>query len=208
MAADASLGVPFLRDAMRYIVTDLEATCWDRERRLPDDVMETIEIGAVCLLSATGPVGGEFSKFIRPTFSPILSAFCTALTTIRQEDVDAAESFKPVFTQFMQWIGDEPFIFCSWGAYDLRQLKSDCSRFNLRFPSRLDNHINLKKEFSRLHSTKPMGMEKALELAGLTLEGTHHRGIDDARNIANLALQILPQLESLEEKGEYFRRPL
>ncbi|GHT86553.1 hypothetical protein AGMMS49960_14700 [Betaproteobacteria bacterium] len=30
------------------------------------------------------------------------------------------------------------------------------------------------------------GMVKALELAGLPLTGDHHRGIDDARNIAML----------------------
>ncbi|MDF2697512.1 MAG: Inhibitor of the KinA pathway to sporulation, putative exonuclease, partial [Labilithrix sp.] len=31
----------------------------------------------------------------------------------------------------------------------------------------------------------------ALEHAGLTLEGTHHRGIDDARNIARLLPWLL-----------------
>jgi inhibitor of KinA sporulation pathway (predicted exonuclease) len=186
---------------MRYIVTDLEATCWDR--RSPVDVMETIEFGSVALQTANGPVVGEFSSFVKPMFSPILSDFCKKLTTITQEDVDNAEQFYMVFPRFMEWIGDEPFIFCSWGAYDLGQLKADCNRCNMTFPAQLNNHINLKKEFSRLNNIKPMGMERALAHAGLTLEGTHHRGIDDARNIANLALQILPQLESLEEKGQF-----
>ena len=35
------------------------------------------------------------------------------------------------------------------------------------------------------------GMAKALQLVGLPLEGTHHRGIDDARNIAKLLPYIL-----------------
>jgi inhibitor of KinA sporulation pathway (predicted exonuclease) len=34
-------------------------------------------------------------------------------------------------------------------------------------------------------------MAQALQLAGLPLEGTHHRGIDDARNIAKLLPYIL-----------------
>ena len=36
---------------------------------------------------------------------------------------------------------------------------------------------------------------EALAKAGLPLIGTHHRGIDDARNIARLAGLVLPQLE-------------
>ena len=39
-------------------------------------------------------------------------------------------------------------------------------------------------------------MERALARIGLPLEGTHHRGIDDARNIARLAALMLPQWEA------------
>jgi len=180
---------------MRYIITDLEATCWDR--KTSPDGSETIEIGAVALASSSGPAVGEFAEFVRPLANPLLSEFCTKLTSIQQADVDSAEPFSIVFPRFIQWIGSEPFMFCSWGAYDLNQLKLDCNRINLPFPSALEMHINLKKEFSRLNDTKPMGMERALAHADLPLVGTHHRGIDDARNIANLALQILPQLETL-----------
>lgn len=41
---------------------------------------------------------------------------------------------------------------------------------------------------------KSCGMARALEIAGLPLEGTHHRGADDARNIARLAALVLPRL--------------
>jgi inhibitor of KinA sporulation pathway (predicted exonuclease) len=34
-------------------------------------------------------------------------------------------------------------------------------------------------------------MKQALQLAKIELEGTHHRGIDDARNIAKLMPYIL-----------------
>jgi hypothetical protein len=56
--------------------------------------------------------------------------------------------------------------------------------------------LNLKKEFARLFGFKASGMERALAQAGLQLEGTHHRGIDDARNIARLAALVLPQWEA------------
>ena len=34
--------------------------------------------------------------------------------------------------------------------------------------------------------TKKIGLHEAIERVGLRLAGTHHRGIDDARNIARL----------------------
>ena len=50
-----------------------------------------------------------------------------------------------------------------------------------------DRHLNLKAEFSSRKSTrKRFGMAAALRAVGLPLAGTHHRGIDDARNIARL----------------------
>ena len=41
-----------------------------------------------------------------------------------------------------------------------------------------------------------MGMKGALAMMNVPLEGTHHRGVDDARNIAKLAQIILPRLEA------------
>ena len=58
---------------MRYIVVDLEATCWENVRDY--ERMETIEIGAVELPAADAPPCREFSRFIRPVAEPGLSEF-------------------------------------------------------------------------------------------------------------------------------------
>lgn len=179
---------------MRYVIVDLEATCW--ETGTSRDRMEIIEIGAVLLETSAGPVSREFATFVKPVASEELSDFCIGLTSIRQKDVDAAEPFWSVFPRFLEWIGEEPFRLCSWGAYDLNQFRQDTARHNIALPASFENHINLKKEFSRLQAVKPMGMKGALALMGIPLEGTHHRGIDDARNIAKLAQVILPQIEA------------
>ena len=174
---------------------DLEATCW-RERS-DRTKMEIIEIGAVVLDASTGPMGAEFSRFVRPIVSPKLSDFCTELTSIRQEDVDQADYFWTVFPEFLEWIGVEPFVLCSWGAYDPNQFRQDCQRHGMMFPSTFERHINLKKEFARWKSIRPCGMSKALELMKLPLVGQYHRAIDDARNIAKLAQLVLPKVESI-----------
>ena len=178
---------------MRYVVVDLEATCW--ERGGSPDRMEIIEIGSVLLESASGPVSREFDAFVRPVVSPELSAFCTKLTSIRQEDVDRADPFPAVLSRFLEWIGPEPFTLCSWGAYDLNQFRKDCRRHGLELPSTFERHVNLKQAHARLRRVKPMGMKRALEKEKIPLEGTHHRGLDDARNIAKLAEIILPEIE-------------
>ena len=178
---------------MRYIVVDLEATCWEGVRS-PD--MEIIEIGAVALAGVDGPGDGAFGAFVRPVVQPRLSEFCTALTSIRQEDVDGADYFPAVLRRLRTWIGSKPFRLCSWGNYDLNQLRNDCRRHHLQLPPTFERgHVNLKREFARVFRVKRCGMARALEMAGLSLQGTHHRGIDDARNIARLATLILPRLE-------------
>ncbi len=177
---------------LRYIVVDLEATCW--ETRDSSRHMEIIEIGAVCLASSSGPIGREFAAFVKPVASPVLSEFCTQLTTIRQEDVDGAELFPAVLARFVAWIGEEPYRLVSWGAYDLNQFRKDCLRHGIPLPPAFENHINLKQEFSKVKNVRPLGMKAALALLNISLTGTHHRGIDDARNTALIAQIILPQL--------------
>ncbi len=179
---------------MRYIIVDLEATCWENVRDY--DRMEIIEIGAVELPAAGTPPSGEFSRFIRPVAENQLSDFCQQLTTICQSDVDQADDFRVVFPEFLSWIGEDPFILCSWGQYDLTQFRIDCKRHELAFPASFERHLNVKKQFTHTFGLRPSGMKRALAQVGLPLEGIHHRGIDDARNIAKLAALVLPQWET------------
>lgn len=127
---------------MHHIICDLEATCWAGERR--PDKMEIIEIGAVKLASAAGPVLDDFCAFVRPLLEPSLSDFCRELTGITQADVDGAESFPVVLQRFLAWMGEPPLVFCSWGRYDLNQLRQDCARHNIDFPPHFARHVNVK----------------------------------------------------------------
>jgi 3'-5' exoribonuclease 1 len=174
---------------MRFIIVDLEATC--RESGLPRTEMEIIEIGAVELLA--GEPNREFDAFVRPEIHPTLSEFCKKLTHIRQSDVDRAGCFDRVFSEFLDWIGPEDYALCSWGSYDLTQFLQDCARYQISPPAAFsfEEHINLKKRFAEKFGTRPLGMAAALNQLGMPLLGTHHRGIDDARNIAALARRIL-----------------
>jgi 3'-5' exoribonuclease 1 len=173
------------------IIVDLEATCW--ERSASHKRQETIEIGAVCLNTKGLQVESEFSIFIKPIEEPELSDFCTQLTSIRQQDVDDAPLFPEAFSKFLQWIGNQKFILSSWGAYDPRQLEADCNRHGVAYPAPFRLHANIKKKFCSRKNRKPCGMKKAMNILGLAMDGTHHRGIDDARNIAKIAHRMLSE---------------
>lgn len=171
---------------MKYIILDLEATCWEQKGH--GNKNEIIEIGAL-RINDSGQIESEFSEFVKPTLNPTLSDFCKNLTSIKQDDVDYSDKFDKVIERFKAWIGDEDYILCSWGFYDKTQFESDCNLHKLD-TKWLKNHISLKHQYTGIKKLKRhIGMSGALASENLTLEGTHHRGIDDARNIAKIFLK-------------------
>ncbi|WP_282086669.1 3'-5' exonuclease [Aquimarina algiphila] len=169
---------------MNYIILDLEATCWkDRSVQKQNEI---IEIGAI-KMNDSGESSSEFCEFIKPKINPTLSDFCIELTTITQNEIDNAGTYNEVIERFKKWINlDEPYMLCSWGFYDKKQFQKDCELHNLD-TDWLQNHVSLKHQYADIKNLKkPIGMGGALKKENLTLEGTHHRGIDDARNIAKI----------------------
>ena len=167
------------------LVVDLEATCAESD---PDFDMETIEIGA-CWIGVNGSVLDRFQSFVRPIANPVLTGFCSSLTGIRQEDVDAAPLFPTVADAFREFVSrhQQPgSVWVSWGAWDRKQLGRDSARHGVAAPIALE-HENAKRRFAKARRIgKEVGMVKACELVGLQLEGTHHRALEDALNIARL----------------------
>ena len=173
------------------VIVDLEATCCD-EKSVPRNEMEIIEIGAVQVDPDTGEIISEFEAFVKPVRHPELTDFCTELTSITQQDVNRAKGYPEVIASFKQWLTEiEVYDFCSWGAYDKSQFEQDCEFHNIPYPF-IGKHRNLKKEFSEaLGVKKQFGLGRAIKHLGLEFEGTAHRGIDDARNIARVYADLI-----------------
>jgi len=84
--------------------------------------------------------------------------------------------------------GVRPWV--SWGDYDRNQFTRQCRHTNTEYPFSAD-HTNAKIRFTQAHNLrKRPGMAQALEIAGLKLDGRHHRGDDDSWNIAALVLHL------------------
>lgn len=191
---------------MIYILFDLEATCWEREA-CNGRIGEIIEIGAVKLGENTEQLD-TFQTFIKPTKNPILSEFCVGLTTIKQSDVDSAPYFAEAMLSFEDWICGEngdfsDIMLISWGYYDKNAILQECNlkHYYGNIISMLKNHRSLKHDFAKFRS-KRCGMEKALEILGIPLEGTHHRGIDDALNIAKIFKAVFEEWQEFLLKDD------
>lgn len=168
------------------IILDFEASC-DNQGSIPRNEMEIIEIGALVVSGETGEPISEFSSFIRPVRHATLTDFCTGLTTITQQDVDAAEPFCVVAEALAAWSAENEVVWWgSWGGYDRNQLAQDV-RFHRVVNPLPQPHFNVKAGFAdRQGLRKQLGLGGAIRRAGLTFQGTAHRGIDDARNIVRL----------------------
>lgn len=174
-----------------YLIVDVEATCAN-DGSVPRNQMEIIEIGAVMLNARSLKIESEFQTFVKPILHSQLTEFCKSLTSITQVNVDQAPLFPEAIKSFQAWF--YPFgsyLFCSWGNYDKNQFLQDCHLHNIDYPFS-GSHLNLKQAFSENQGiTKKLGMREALDKLGLNLEGTHHRGIDDARNMARIVRTVL-----------------
>lgn len=71
--------------------------------------------------------------------------------------------------------------------YQLEYTASVQRDFDPSIPPPLDCWVNVKKAFSRHYGMKKdRGMAGMLKMMKLDLEGRHHSGIDDCKNIARI----------------------
>ncbi len=174
----------------KIIIIDLEATCWEGEER-KNNISEIIEIGICVLDMITGDITKNDGILIKPEASTV-SKFCTQLTTITQEMLDKEGiSFKEACDILRTEYNAYQYTWASYGYYDYKMLETQCTNYNIDFPVS-KNHIDVKELFAKKRNKKKkVGMNGALQILDIPLEGTHHRGKDDAKNIAKILYWIL-----------------
>ncbi|MEI5519623.1 3'-5' exonuclease [Streptomyces brasiliscabiei] len=174
-------------------VIDVEATCWDGQPP-PGSVNEIIEIGLTVVdLTARRRVS-RHRVLVRPARSAV-SDFCTELTGLTQAEVERGVAFAEACRILVEEYGAGERPWASWGEYDRRQFARQSQADGVAYPfgySTERTHTNAKGVFAESYGLrrKP-GMDHALRIAGLPLEGRHHRGEDDAWNIAALVLDLV-----------------
>jgi inhibitor of KinA sporulation pathway (predicted exonuclease) len=173
------------------LVIDVESTCWEPpEYAEVDEFSEIIEIGIAVVDTQALKIVENDSIIVRPQHSKV-SKFCTRLTTLTQEIVDRGITFQEATQVLRKKYSSENRTFISWGDYDRKMFERNSGDFRVKYPFG-PRHMNLKNSFAVFHGLeRELGMDAALDHLNLKLDGTHHRGVDDARNIANILIHTL-----------------
>ncbi|OWF35558.1 ERI1 exoribonuclease 3 [Mizuhopecten yessoensis] len=185
-----------------FLVLDFEATCDDNKKLHPQEI---IEFPVVMLNAETLATESVFHEYVQPRVHNRLTHFCTNLTGIIQEMVDGQDHIEDVLKKYDNWMEEKllskghTFAFVTCGDWDLKtMLPSQCDYFNIKKPSYFNQWINIKKEYAAATSKYPRGMPAMLEGLSLDLEGRHHSGIDDSKNITRVVVELL-------KKGHVFK---
>lgn len=174
----------------QILVIDVEATCW---AGAPPEGQESevIEIGICPLDVATGERLARRSILVKPACSKI-SEFCTQLTSLTPKQVDKnGISFAKACALLERKYGTKKRVWASYGDYDRNLFQRQCKARDVQYPFS-SGHINVKSLFGIMHALPyEVGMARAMAMCGLEVEGRHHRGDDDAWNIALLLSTLI-----------------
>jgi inhibitor of KinA sporulation pathway (predicted exonuclease) len=190
---------------------DLECTAWP-DGILPDgrnqrDVMEMIEIGIVQLDTKTLEIEKKESYLIIPVESGLsgITDYCTTLTGITQQlIVKDGLTLDYAIARMMSEFKTAKYEWMSWGDFDRTQVERECERKGVQYPFS-KTHTNFKYWFSLLtNQNVQRNVEGALEFLGLQFEGSPHRGVDDAYNIARMYKYIMKEVKSLHTKSNFW----
>lgn len=188
-------GVPVTEQYL--CVLDFEASCWKEGNR---GNMEIIEFPSILCKLVTKDnttkliIISEFHQYVKPMIITELSDFCTELTGISQAMVSSALPFLEVYNLHNKWLKshvtqNDNVTIVTCGAWDLKtMLPQELRRYpHLQHYSEYNKFINIKTEFEHCYGTnKITGMTGMLKHLGIQLEGRHHSGIDDCRNIQRI----------------------
>lgn len=176
----------------KIVVVDVESTCWEGYPP-PGEISEIIEIGVCTVDSTTLQRADRRCILVQPQRSRV-GSFCTRLTTLTQEQVDRGVPLAEGIRILMEEYLSHERLLASWGDYDRNQFQRNCRTFDLTYPFG-PTHLNVKNLFAlSLGLGKEVDIDEAFARYGLPLEGVHHRGVDDAWNIAHVLTLLLKRL--------------
>ncbi|GAA2896208.1 3'-5' exonuclease [Streptosporangium fragile] len=170
-------------------VVDVEATCWPGRVVPPGQATEIIEIGLCVVDLAIRARVSRHRILVRPERSAITD-FCTELTGLTRHDVDQGLSFSAACALLVDEHEAKTRPWASWGGFDRRQFAEQCAATGVPYPFS-PFHTDAKQRFAAVYglSHRPSRPE-AFRVAGLSPEGTEHRGADDAWNAGALVLDL------------------
>lgn len=192
------------------LVLDFEANCVETGALVCQEIIEfpVVPIDVKTRAVLTDKI---FHTYVKPSVVPALSDFCTQLTGIKQAQVDAGKPLLQVLDELDTWMTANGFTaenstFVTCGRWDLNTcLKKEAAYKKIELKPYLKKFINVKDAWMVMNfCSKAPGMPGMLESYGHKLEGRHHSGIDDSKNIAKITISLLEEHAAFTKLQEIF----
>lgn len=180
---------------MNYIVLDLE---WNqsntgKEPEVEKLPFEIIEIGAI-KLSDTGVMIGEFSELIKPQVYREMHHITSKLIHMQIQELERGEEFPVVARRFLEWCGEEEYIFCTWGSLDLIELQRNLKFYNMTpLSDRPIAFMDAQKLFGIAYEDRKQrrSLEYAIDFLGIEKDIPFHRAFSDAYYTAKVFSELM-----------------
>lgn len=198
---------------MKYIVLDLE---WNqsntgKEKEVEQLPAEIIEIGAI-KVDESGMMVGEFSQLVKPMVYKEMHHFTSQLIHMQMEELERGRPFAEVAGEFLEWCGEEEYLFCTWGSTDLTEFQR-----NMRFHSMEPlaegpfRYLDAQKLFSIAYEDRKTRRALEYAVSFLTLEEDlpYHRAFSDAYYTAQIFVHMMKENRELllNESYDIFHVP-
>ena len=180
---------------MNYIVFDLE---WNqsntgREKEVEKLPFEIIEIGAV-KIDDTCVTTGEFHELIRPQVYREMHHITGKLIQLNMKELEKGENFPKTMKNFLDWCGDEEYLFCTWGSLDLMELQRNMKYYEMTPLS--DGpiaYLDVQKLFSIAYEDgkKRRSLEFAIDFLEIEKDIPFHRAFTDAYYTGKILTEIM-----------------
>ena len=186
---------------MNYIVFDLE---WNqsntgREKEVEKIPFEIIEIGAV-KIDDTCVTTGEFHELIRPQVYREMHHITGKLIQLNMKELEKGENFPKTMKTFLDWCGDEEYLFCTWGSLDLMELQRNMKYYEMTPLS--DGpiaYLDVQKLFSIAYEDgkKRRSLEFAIDFLEIEKDIPFHRAFTDAYYTGKILTEIMEHHRSV-----------
>ena len=191
---------------MNYIVFDLEfnqpfkfKTGKSYELN-PECPFEIIQIGAVKLNDKFEFID-TFNYMIKPVFYKRIHPYVEKITGKTEKDLKGKMTFPDVFNKFIEFIGNDDSVLCTWGIDDIKALYRNILVHNIDINLITDKYINIQSyasKYLKYEAGKSIGLKNAVTELGVEIESSFHDALNDADYTAKIFNIVKPEKVSYD----------
>jgi DNA polymerase III epsilon subunit-like protein len=180
---------------MKYIVLDLE---WNqsntgKEPEVAKLPFEIVEIGAI-QVNEKGMMTAEYSQLVKPQVYHEMHHITSRLIHLQMQELQRGKPFVEVMQDFLDWCGEEEYLFCTWGTGDLTELQRNMDFFDMTpLSDKPIRYLDVQKLFSIAYEDRKTrrALEYAVDYLGVEKDIPFHRAFSDAYYTAKVFIGMV-----------------